>query len=43
MASAPWHSMPLAFKVLADAKVPRKRLILGHMSDFPGSDSKPAT
>ena len=32
--------MLLAFKALADAKVPRKRLILGHMSDFPGSDSK---
>jgi UDP-N-acetylmuramoyl-tripeptide--D-alanyl-D-alanine ligase len=37
---APWHSVLLAFQALADAKVPRKRLILGHMSDFPGSDSK---
>jgi UDP-N-acetylmuramoyl-tripeptide--D-alanyl-D-alanine ligase len=37
---APWHSVLLAFKALADAKVPRKRLILGHLSDFPGSDSK---
>jgi UDP-N-acetylmuramoyl-tripeptide--D-alanyl-D-alanine ligase len=37
---APWHSVLLAFKALADADVPRKRLVLGHMSDFPGSDSK---
>lgn len=37
---APWHSVLLAFKALADATAPRKRLILGHMSDFPGSDSK---
>jgi UDP-N-acetylmuramoyl-tripeptide--D-alanyl-D-alanine ligase len=37
---APWHSLALAYKALADANAPRKRIVLGHMSDFPGSDSK---
>lgn len=37
---APWHSLMLALKALADASAPRKRLVLGQMSDFPGSDSK---
>ncbi len=37
---APWHSLPLAFEALAAARAPRKRLVLGHMSDFPGADSK---
>ena len=37
---APWHSLQLALKALADASAPRKRLVLGHLSDFPGSDSK---
>jgi UDP-N-acetylmuramoyl-tripeptide--D-alanyl-D-alanine ligase len=37
---APWHSLQLALKALSDASAPRKRLVLGHLSDFPGSDSK---
>lgn len=39
-AKSPWHSLPLAYKVLADAKAQRKRLVLGHISDFPGSNAK---
>jgi len=37
---APWHSLQLALKALADASASRKRLVLGQLSDFPGSDSK---
>ena len=37
---APWHSLRLAFDVIADASAPRKRIVLGHMSDFAGSDQK---
>ena len=37
---APWHSMKLAFDTLANASAPRKRIVLGHMSDFAGSDQK---
>lgn len=39
-AKSPWHSLPLAYKALADAKAQRKRLVLGHISDFPGSNAK---
>jgi UDP-N-acetylmuramoyl-tripeptide--D-alanyl-D-alanine ligase len=37
---APWHSIKLAFDTLANATAPRKRIVLGHMSDFAGSDQK---
>ena len=37
---APLHSLPLAFDIVANAKAPRKRIVLGHMSDFAGSDAK---
>ncbi len=37
---APWHSLPLAFDIVARARAPRKRIVLGHMSDFAGSDAK---
>ena len=37
---APWHSLPLAFDIVAAARAPRKRIVLGHMSDFAGSDAK---
>jgi len=37
---APWHSIGLAFAVVAGATVPRKRIVLGHLSDFAGSDQK---
>ena len=37
---APWHSIKLAFDVVATATSPRKRIVLGHMSDFAGSDQK---
>lgn len=31
---APWHSVTLAFDVLSRWHAPKKRLVLGHMSDF---------
>jgi UDP-N-acetylmuramoyl-tripeptide--D-alanyl-D-alanine ligase len=37
---APWHSITLAFAVMAKATPPRKRIVLGHMSDFFGSNTK---
>jgi UDP-N-acetylmuramoyl-tripeptide--D-alanyl-D-alanine ligase len=37
---APWHSIKLAFDVIANATATRKRIVLGHMSDFAGSDAK---
>jgi UDP-N-acetylmuramoyl-tripeptide--D-alanyl-D-alanine ligase len=37
---APWHSIKLAFAVLAKATPTRKRIVLGHMSDFIGSNTK---
>lgn len=37
---APWYSLPLAFDTVATATATRKRIVLGHMSDFAGSDSK---
>ena len=37
---APWHSLELAFDLVAGAEAPRKRIVLGHMSDFAGSDTK---
>jgi UDP-N-acetylmuramoyl-tripeptide--D-alanyl-D-alanine ligase len=37
---APWHSIGLAFDMMAAASAPRKRIVLGHMSDFSGSSQK---
>lgn len=37
---APWHSVRLAFEMVESATAPRKRIVLGHMSDFAGSDQK---
>jgi UDP-N-acetylmuramoyl-tripeptide--D-alanyl-D-alanine ligase len=37
---APWHSVKLAFDMVGSASAPRKRIVLGHMSDFAGSDQK---
>jgi UDP-N-acetylmuramoyl-tripeptide--D-alanyl-D-alanine ligase len=37
---APWYSLPLAFDTVAQATATRKRIVLGHLSDFAGSDSK---
>lgn len=37
---APWYSLGLAFDTVAAASAARKRIVLGHMSDFAGSDSK---
>jgi UDP-N-acetylmuramoyl-tripeptide--D-alanyl-D-alanine ligase len=37
---APWHSLELAFEMLAAASAPRKRIVLGHLSDFPGSSKQ---
>jgi UDP-N-acetylmuramoyl-tripeptide--D-alanyl-D-alanine ligase len=37
---APWHSIGLAFDMMAAASAPRKRIVLGHMSDFAGSNRK---
>lgn len=37
---APWHSVQLALNIVAKATAPRKRIILGHMSDFTGSNTK---
>lgn len=37
---APWHSVPLAFDILQGAVATRRRIFLGHMSDFSGSSEK---
>jgi UDP-N-acetylmuramoyl-tripeptide--D-alanyl-D-alanine ligase len=37
-AKAPWHSVKLAFDVLASATAPRKRIVLGHISDSSSND-----
>lgn len=37
---APWHSIRLAFDSVQQASAVRKRIVLGHMSDFAGSDQK---
>ncbi len=39
-AKAPWHSIGLSFEMLAGARAPRKRIVLGQMSDFTGSNRK---
>lgn len=37
---APWHSIGLSFDMLAGARASRKRIVLGQMSDFMGSNKK---
>jgi UDP-N-acetylmuramoyl-tripeptide--D-alanyl-D-alanine ligase len=37
---APWHSLQLAFDAIAAATAPRKRIVLGQMSDFSDSNRK---
>jgi UDP-N-acetylmuramoyl-tripeptide--D-alanyl-D-alanine ligase len=37
---APWHSIGLAFEMIASASAPRKRIVLGQMSDFAGSNRR---
>ena len=39
-AKAPWHSLSLAFDVAAKSTLNRKRIILGQLSDFAGSNAK---
>lgn len=39
-AKAPWHSLSLAFDMLAKSRSTRKRIVLGQLSDFPGSNAK---
>jgi UDP-N-acetylmuramoyl-tripeptide--D-alanyl-D-alanine ligase len=37
---APYHSLPLALSVLADCVAPRKRFVLGQVSDYLGNASR---
>jgi UDP-N-acetylmuramoyl-tripeptide--D-alanyl-D-alanine ligase len=39
-AKAPWHSLNLAFEMMAKAVAHRKRIILGQISDYAGSSRK---
>ena len=39
-AKAPWHSLNLAFEMIGKAKARRKRIVLGHISDYAGSSRK---
>lgn len=39
-AKAPWHSINLAFDMVAKAKAGRKRIVLGQISDYQGSTRK---
>lgn len=39
-AKAPWHSLQLAFDTLAGSTFARKRIVLGQLSDFAGSNTK---
>ena len=34
---APWESLPLAFRIVETAQAPRKRIVLGGISDYTGS------
>ncbi|WP_095198203.1 Mur ligase family protein [Mesorhizobium carmichaelinearum] len=42
-AKAPWHSINLALDMVAKATVGRKRIVLGQISDYSGSNRKYAT
>jgi UDP-N-acetylmuramoyl-tripeptide--D-alanyl-D-alanine ligase len=37
---APWHSLPLSIEAMRKAQAPRKRFVLGQISDFTGSNTK---
>ncbi len=37
---APWHSLPLALKVIEEARAPRKRIVIGNLSDMTSSSRK---
>lgn len=39
-AKAPWHSISLAFDMVAKAKIAGKRIVLGQISDYAGSTRK---
>jgi UDP-N-acetylmuramoyl-tripeptide--D-alanyl-D-alanine ligase len=39
-AKAPWHSLSLAFDMIARARAGRKRIVLGQLADFTGSNTK---
>ncbi|MBA1141670.1 Mur ligase family protein [Mesorhizobium neociceri] len=39
-AKAPWHSLTLAFDMIARSTFGRKRIVLGQLSDFAGSNRK---
>ena len=39
-AKAPWHSLYLAFDMIDAASAGRKRIVLGHISDYAGSTRK---
>ncbi|TJV72686.1 MAG: UDP-N-acetylmuramoyl-tripeptide--D-alanyl-D-alanine ligase [Mesorhizobium sp.] len=39
-AKAPWHSLSLAFDMMARSRAGRKRIVLGQLSDFGGSNAK---
>jgi len=39
-AKAPWHSINLAFDMMAKATVKRKRIVVGQISDYAGSSRK---
>ncbi|MER9920701.1 MULTISPECIES: Mur ligase family protein [unclassified Mesorhizobium] len=39
-AKAPWHSLPLAFDMIAKSTFARKRIVLGQLADFAGSYNK---
>ena len=39
-AKAPWHSLNLAFDMIGAATAGRKRIVLGHISDYAGSTRK---
>lgn len=42
-AKAPWHSLNIAFEMMARAKAVRKRIVLGQISDYAGSSRKYGT
>ncbi|MBZ9817752.1 Mur ligase family protein [Mesorhizobium sp. CA7] len=39
-AKAPWHSLNIAFEMMAKAKAVRKRIVVGQISDYTGSSRK---
>ncbi|PBB20467.1 Mur ligase family protein [Mesorhizobium sp. WSM4313] len=42
-AKAPWHSLNIAFEMMAKAKAVRKRIVVGQISDYTGSSRKYGT